>query len=1009
MAVLSKVKLNPQQRLDLEDYNAEISAIETDFKNWTKQFFAPEQYILKGFEITGLGAPSPVSVSLTDATLVNANNSNCFSFFTAEDGASPLSVSLEPGQRNYLELELSRVDGTPLVRAFWDPTGNGGEGIEFNQSVDTISDLEVNVVTNTSAFTGSTDRIPLAIIDTDGSNNIELILDKRPMYYRLGQPGDVEKNYAWGSQDEPAVELVLSGVSGTFQPGEQISFTGGATAELLSGTSTPLQAIKFSSDSFAIGDTVTGADSGATGTLVTASESFSGADKNIGDFKEALDAVMTEIKAIKGTDFWFSDGFTSLSGSFDQHNSIMVQLTSGAKFSWSGTELNITDSSGTPADADNIGQIVIFGKAGTFNLTRQDGTGGSSTIPVADGEVVYVELPTSGDRDFSGTGAGATNYRVVDKDSFVQTDENYWLAYRAGSKLYLRGMQELEIGEEQEIGDEISGDLLDALGIPENDPTPNYTSDIRGVAGESFLARISTLTQNQGDYQEDRSGFFRSDDPIIWDGTDVTFGSDIELRIPNTKTGTYATYTIATAQSPVNLPSDGDIGYIEIDRTTPGAVTVQVAASLPAQTQADKDVIVLFQRIDAAAGAFLHIPFHKQVLRQGQSVFLGASGSGGGVTRIDLYDPLSTSLPTGASATIDGVSVANGDLVLFSNLGVGDDRVYEAQGVGSSITWTAQFAFENGQDPDDGDLVVIQRGDSFADQIGKYTGTEWEFNKTVRYFDGENYVEFESLKTVTLTDNTALGSVFTVNASSSNNWVIHASIERGSTKEVKTLHLTHDGTTASVSESGTDLGSDSGVDFTATISGSDLILQYNTTSTGNDATMKFFYYRWSDTAGGPGGVPTYSGAASSSVTAAGSTGDVQFKDAGGGLGANSKLNWDNSNELLNMNNCEVLVSQAASTILDNQSGAVIYSFNATTYRHVIIEYALERDGEYRTGRMLVSNNGTTIGFSDDFVETPGGSGVSFSAVINAGNVEIQYNSTSTGFNGSFEIMQVRRT
>lgn len=1008
MAVLTKVKLNPQQRLDLEDYNAEISAIETDWKNWTKQFLAPEQYILKGFEVTGLGAPAPISVSLTDATLVNANNTNCFSFFTAEDGAAPLSVDLQPNQRNFLELELSRVDGTPLVRAFWDPTGNGGEGVEFNQTVDTMQDMEVNVVVNTSAFTGSANRIPLAIIDTDGSNNVELILDKRPMFFRLGQPGNVEKNFAWGSQDEPAVTLTLSSVVGSFEAGETLNFTGGASAELLSGISTPLQAIKFSSDSFEIGDTVTGATSGATGTLVTASESFSGADKNIGDIKEVLDAIMTEIKAIKGTDFWFNDGFKSLSGSFDQHNSVMIQVTSAARFSWDGSALSITDNSGTPANTDTVGRIVVFGQAGNLNMTRQDGTGGSSTISIADNEVLFVKIPAAGNRDYSGVGTGNTNYQIVNKDLFVQSDENYWIAYRSGAKLYLRGLQELEAGEQQEIGDEISGDLLDALGIPENDPTPNYTSDIRGVAGESFLARISTLTLNQGDAQEDRSGFFRSDDPIVWDGTDVTFSSDIELRIPNTKTGTYATYTIGTGQSPVNLPNDGDIGYIEIDRTSPGAVTVQVASSLPAQTQADKDIIVLFQRVDAAAGNFLHIPFHKQVLRQGQSVFLGASGSGGGVTRVDLYDPLSTSLPSGASATIDGVSLANGDLVLFSNLGSGDNRIYEAQGVGSSITWTAQFAFENGQDPDDGDLVVIQRGDGFADQIGKFTGTEWEFNKTTRYFDGENYVEFESIKTVTLTDNTSNGTVFSVNAASSDNWVIHASIARGSTKEVKTLHLTHDGTDVSVSESGTDLGQDSGVDFTATISGSDLILQYNTTSTGNDATMKFFYFRWSDTAGGPGGVPTYSGAASSSVTAAGATGDIQFKDSGGGLGANSKFNWDNTNELVNMNNMEMLVSQAPATILDNQSGAVIYSFNATTFRHAIIEYALERDGEYRTGRMLCSNNGTTVGFSDDFVETPTGTGVSFSAVLNAGNFEVQYNSTNTGIDGTFTIMQVRR-
>jgi len=1008
MAILSKVKMNPQQRLDLEDWNAAFGAIETDWKFWTKQFLSASQYILKGFQISGLGAPSPVSVSLTNATLINANNSNCFSFFVAQDGASPLSVTLQPNQRNYLELVLSTTDDTPLTRAFWDPTGNSGDGIEFTQTVDTITDLNISIEVNTSAFTGSADRIPLAIIDTDGSNNVVLILDKRPMFFRLGQPGNVENDFNWNSQTEPSVELSLSSVSGTFQAGETLNFTSGASAILLSGTSSPLQTIKFSSDSFVIGDTVTGANSGASGTLSLASESFSGADKDISNFKDILDAIMTEIKRLKGTDFWFEDASQSMIGLYDQLNSILVQNTSNARFEWSGTALSITDDNGSPNDSDVVGLLSILGYSGTLSLTREDGTGSSSSISLSDGEVVYIELPNSGNRIYSGVGSLSTNYKVIAKDSFISTDSNYWLAYRSGAKLYLRGLKELEPGENHQIGDEISTELLDALGLPENDSTPNYTSDIRGAAGESFLNRISTLTLNQGDEQEDRSGFLRSNDPIIWDGNDLSFISNIELRIPNTKTGSYATYTVSTAQSPISL-TNGEMAYVELDRTSPGALSVSLATSLPAQTQSNKDIIVLFQRIDAPAGNFLHIPFHKQVLRQGQSVFLGASGSGEGVSKVDLHDPLSTTLPTGTSATIDNISIIDGDLVLFSNLSSGNNRIYKASGVGSSIVWTAQFSFVNGLDPEAGDLVIVQRGDSFAIQVGKFTGTNWEFNKTTRYFDGANYVEFESIKTVTLTDATVDQIVFSTNAINSDNWMIFCSISRGTDKEVKTLHLTHDGINASVSESGTTI-TNTGVDFSADINAGNLRLLSTTTNTGNNATLKFFYFRWNDANGGSGGVPNYSGAASTTITAAGSTGDVQYKDSGGGLAASSDFKFDNALGSIILGLTEIVKSQTPITILDNQISATLYSYNASTYSYAIIEYGLERDGAYRTGRMMLANDGTNVGFSDDGTPDIGsGVGVTFDAIISGANVLIRYSTDLRSINGTFNILQIRRS
>lgn len=1007
MGILSKVLIHPQQRYDLEDYLADQEAYASDYKFWTRQFLSAGSYVLKGFEVTGLGAPSPVSVNMTDATLINANNSGDFSWFTSEVGASPISVVLQPGQRNYLEIELTTEDGVPLPKAFWDPSGNGGDGIEFTQTVDTITDIRAEIIVNTSGFTGAANRIPIAYVDTNGSNSVVAIRDKRNLFFRLGTPSNPANSFAWGTQTEPGNTLVLSGVSGTFTVGETVNFSGGASAKILSGTSSPLVVINMSSDSFAVGNTVTGASSAATGTLVSLSESFSGADKNIENFKDMIDALMTEIRRVKGTEFWFNDYTQSVSGAFKFLNSLVVPHSSASNptMGWTGSAVSISDSAGSPSDSDILAKIRLFGTSQDLSLTREDGTGGSSTIAVADGSVLWVELPTSGNRTYSGTGSGSTNYRVTARASFVSNESNYWLAYREGTRLIVRGIGELEAGEEEQIGDQTSVDLLTALGLNETDPTPNYTSTIRGVSGESFLDRISTLTDAMGDEQEDRSAYLRSDQPIIWTGTQLQFPANIVLELINTKSGTLTAHTILTANSPITI-NNGESVYVSISRTTASENVTPVRSSvtpIPAQTQANKDIFVLFRRNDAAAGNFLHIPFHKQVLRQGQSVFLGASGSGSGITKVTFHDPISTTLPTGGvSITIDGVSGVNGDRVLYTNLSSNNNRVYELSGVGSSIAWTAVYAFETGLDPADGDMVISTKGDSFADQIGKYTGTAWVFNKTTRYFDGLNYVEFESIKTSTLTNNTT-GNVFSVSASSSENWVVHFSLVRGSNKEVGTLWMTQDGSVARITRGEVSIGSDTGVSFTADINAGNLRLRYTLDNQGIDATMKYFYFRWSDSVGGPGGVPTYTGASSSPVTAAGATGDVQFKDSGGGLAANSKFNWDNSNERLNLNGLQISPLQTGITLNNNViSPTTFLSYNAASFPFVIIEFSVARGTSRRVGRMLIANDGTVTAFNDDSVETGSGTGVIFSATISGGNVELQYTSDNSGASGTFK-------
>ena len=71
-------------------------------------------------------------------------------------------------------------------------------------------------------------------METDGGGTITSILDERKSFGRLGEPDDANKNFPWGTQEEPTLDLTLSGISGTFTEGEQVTFDGTETATVVS-------------------------------------------------------------------------------------------------------------------------------------------------------------------------------------------------------------------------------------------------------------------------------------------------------------------------------------------------------------------------------------------------------------------------------------------------------------------------------------------------------------------------------------------------------------------------------------------------------------------------------------------------------------------------------------------------------------------------------------------------------------------------------------------------------
>ncbi len=834
----------------------------TDSLLWMQSSLSQINLILSGFTVSGVGLQS-ATIAMSGASLIVPQNQFDFSYFVAAPSQANLTVTptqLTAGVRNYVEVNLSTIDAVPLTKAFWDPNANSGAGSEFSQTVNTVTDLNVNIVTGTTGFSGSPNNLPIAIIDTDNTGVIKIILDRRSMFGRLAKPNNLANQYSWGAKQEPVYVMTMTSTSGTFVAGETIN-VGSETATVVSGGTSSITFQRPSGINFSAGGSVSGTTSSATGTIATIAESFTGVDKSLSGQKNINDAIMTEIMNMKGTVAWWSNANNSLNGLTNQHNSMMVQFTPGAKFAWSGTNLSITDNSGSPSSADVVANIRILGDSRGLNLSRQDGTGGSVTIPIADDGVLFVALPASGNRTYSGIGSGATNFQTVTRTSYVNSDTNYWMAFRQGSNIYIRGQGEMLAGESGGIGDTVPQTLLDNIGLADEVTPASYSSNIRGTQGQSIVARAGILTDAVGDEQEDRSGYLRSDNVVQWTGTQVVFTSDIILEFLNTKSGTLTQHTVATASSPITV-NNGESVYVLINRTSTSETLTPVRSSIvpiPAQTSANKDVFVLFRRVDVSTQHYLHIPFHKQVLNPGQAVRLGASGSGsGGIFKVQNVDAISTTLPTGASVTTDGSVGVNGDLVLFTNLSSNNNAVYQLSGVGTSISWAIQNAFNNASAPTSADLVVAQNGTNYANVIGEFDGTIWSFNSKTRYFQGLNYLEQSGLQAQTLLDNQASPvQVFSVLATGSENWIIDYSILRNGLKETQTMWITHDGTNAFIANGGA-FSSLVGISFSAAIVTGNLVLSYTSTSTGSNASMKYASRRWADATGGSGGIPSYS-------------------------------------------------------------------------------------------------------------------------------------------------------
>jgi hypothetical protein len=385
MAILQRTALYPQMRLDVPDARAIEAFAQNDWQYFIKGVLSNKSSIISGFDITNyqnIFTVPGVQLSQNNVSFLHPEASTQAAGFYVSSGSEAdfrlvLSSNNSSTTTNYVEADLSVTTGSPDVRAFWDAGANGGQGAEFTDTVDTVINLSLSIDVNISGFTAG--RIPLYRIVTNPDGTVNTVTDCRPMLFRLG---------TGGTSPDP-------------------------DAEFLFPESPDSAHARLEPPSTAKAATLSNAP-------------FLGGDKNFKNLKNWMDAVMTSIKEIKATPYWYSKPATSPTAAYQ--NAAMT-LLQGGKYEHL---------------ASAVGHLKMTGGSVIIRM----GTNNSSSVPFANvdlttNDTLFVLLSPTGTISSFGMGEDGSS-PIIPKDVTSITSNSLITAtggnYRTtGGKLLIRG------------------------------------------------------------------------------------------------------------------------------------------------------------------------------------------------------------------------------------------------------------------------------------------------------------------------------------------------------------------------------------------------------------------------------------------------------------------------------------------------------------------------------------------------------------------------------------------
>jgi hypothetical protein len=699
MAVKRRQNWQGQQRVDVPHLKSVESAISHDFDQLISGLVIGENksYVVRGLKINMPGSigssANGLQLLVENSAFLHGASDESGTFYTIPTG-TPSEIlssttnervqgSFTPNTDNYVGIEFVRaVDDTTADQVyFWNPTTN----IEITRTVPLAIIQDYKIVISTSSF--GSNVLPIAVVQTDASNNVISITDRRPLLYRLGTAGESEPNpfynYGW---DETRSETFYTSTSSTSDP-------------------------------------------------------FFGGDKVIGDMKQFFDALMTELKLLKGTPFWYSAsdagslyrnrqdlGATAFTGRGNISHAIaffngqVAGMTSDV--SLKAISLAVTLTADGVKDIDTlISEHNIANESEPVYLISGDG----SQVPTED--IVLTSAP------------GRINW-----------DSEVYLNFIGGRLRY-----RIDANEDS-----------DHITL-----TDNQVAYVKLVRGENIIPNL--VFTNSGTIVTSVGNVNWTEDLQPGDFVkDASKGDEFYYEIASVDSLSQVTLTEA-----FNEPSSGPGGFdaqyaFGVYETSPAPSTerhmfIADRGSVPF----NEDVFWLFFRADNGGSPQVYVRMlGGKELEQGEQReisdntsqailnYIGASSeadnapnytdaTGTSITNIHLTDSenltlgmkrlehrddviprvraidiISSALPTGVSATIDGEALVNNDYVFFVNPAI--EGLYKVSGVGTAIAFEKMHTFKGETDPVNGDLIRVESGTSYFQTVWKRVANEWK-------------------------------------------------------------------------------------------------------------------------------------------------------------------------------------------------------------------------------------------------------------------------------------------
>lgn len=454
MATLGRLLVGSGERLDLTDLLSVDSYTAADFKYLIQSFIGANQpYILYGFDVINpqdaIGTEN-VSIRVADS-IAYFPGSKAGSFYhglsEGNINAQPLIPELRKNATNFVYLTFNTFDTTKDSRAYWDPDLSGGVGGEFSQDVNTETVLKVDINVSVSTFPENT--IPICKIVV-GASVISSIEDCRDNLFRLA--------------------------------------TGGVTPN-------PFSTYSFREDP---SSTYSRLEPPTTMTSALNPNPFQGGDKNIRTLKEWMDVVMTRIKELGGTTYWYQGNSISGASTTDIFMDALGS-TIKSKGEWQ-------HSGATPGDATWTEDIHYFSLIDSRDLIIR-----ANTISLtADDQVAWINLDRNA--NFNGVLAAVDwqngiNYLNGSSGAFINLSKGDWAKKAADANALFLRIEEF-YALPALAGGTTTPALAQSVRLSGNYAGTTGTEVGRYTKGEYLLSDINITSRNDSSIEAAGGNFF---------------------------------------------------------------------------------------------------------------------------------------------------------------------------------------------------------------------------------------------------------------------------------------------------------------------------------------------------------------------------------------------------------------------------------------------------------------------------------------------------------------------